>query len=286
MATPPFMASYKNKTAIVTGGASGIGRALAIEMSLYGVNVVIADLQFDEAYDVLKTIHALGGTGEAEFVDVRRLEDMQVLVKKTAEHYGSVDFMFNNAGIGIVGRASRYSMKHWKQILDVNLMGVINGIQAAYPLMREQGHGHIVNTSSVSGLFPAPVAVSSATTKHAIVGLSTSIRSEAAAFGVNVSVLCPGMVRTPLLKNGGKFGMMSSSVPKDVQLKTWEKMRPMDPHNFARKALKKIAANEPVIVIPSWWKWFHVLHTIFPGISYSLIRKFYDDFEEEITQYG
>lgn len=286
MAIPPSMTIFKDKTAIVTGGASGIGRALAIEMSLCGTNVVIADLQFDEADDVLKTIHALGGRGSVEFVDVRRPDDMEALVRKTAVRHGSVDFMFNNAGIGIGGRVSRYQMEHWKQILDVNLMGVIHGIQAAYPLMREQGHGHIVNTASIAGLFPAPIAVSYAMTKHAVVGLSTSLRPEAAAFGVRVSVLCPGVVRTPLLKNCGKFGTMITPVPKEIQLRTWERMGPMEPHDFARKALREIAANTPVIVIPSWWKWLHRLYTLFPGIGHAVVRKMYDDFEEGIREFG
>jgi len=286
MAIPPSMAIFKDKTAIVTGGASGIGRALAIEMSLYGTNVVIADLQFDAADDVLKTIHALGGRGSAEYIDVRRPDDMEDLVRKTAARHGAVDFMFNNAGIGIGGRVSRYQPEHWKQIVDVNLMGVIHGIQAVYPLMREQGHGHIVNTSSVAGLLPVPMAVSYAMTKHAVVGLSTSLRPEAAAFGVRISVLCPGVVRTPILKNGGRFGAMTSPVPREVQLRTWERMWPMEPHAFARKALREIAANKPVIVIPSWWKWLYRLNALFPGIGHAVVRKMYDDFEEGIRQFG
>lgn len=285
MATTAGMALFKDKTAIVTGGASGIGRALAIEMSLQGAHVVLADIQYDAADDVLKTIHALGGRGQVSFTDVRRFDDVEALVKKTAEQNGGVDFMINNAGIGIGGRVSRYTMDHWKNILDVNLMGVIHGIQAVYPLMREQGRGHIVNVASMAGLFPAPMAVSCSMTKHAVVGLSTSLRPEAAAFGVRVSVLCPGVVRTPILKNCGKFGTMITPIPMEVQLRTWERLHPMEPHDFARKALGEIAAGAPVIVIPSWWKWVHRLYTLCPSLGHYLVRKMYDDYEEGIQAF-
>ncbi len=282
----PALAAFKDKTAIVTGGASGIGRALAIEMSLLGCYVVLADREAEASEDVLKTIHALGGKGSAEILDVRQATDVDALVRKTAVQQGGIDFMFNNAGIGIGGRVSRYREEHWKDILDVNLMGVIHGIQAAYPLMREQGHGHIVNTASIAGLFPAPFAVSYAMTKHAVVGLSTSLRPEAAAFGIRVSVLCPGVVRTPILKNCGKHGRMITPVPMDVQLKTWEKMRPMEPHAFARKALNEIALGKPVIVIPGWWRWVQRLYVLFPGLGHAVVRKMYNDYENAIREAG
>lgn len=285
MGTPAAMAIFKDKTAIVTGGASGIGRALAIEMSLHGCNVVLADLQTDAAEDVLKTIHALGGKGSVEILDVTRFEDVETLVRKTVVRNGGIDFMFNNAGIGIGGRVSRHKTDDWKQIVDINLMGVIHGIQAVYPLMREQGHGHIVNTSSIAGLLPTPIAVSNAMTKHAVVGLSTSLRPEAASFGVRVNVLCPGVIRTPMLKNCGKYGKMLTPVPKEIQLRTWERLSPMEPHDFARKALIEIASDTPVIIIPSWWKWVIRLHALFPGLGHYFVRKMYNDFEEGMRSY-
>ena len=282
MAVPGGIALFKNKTAIVTGGASGIGRALAIEMSLHGCNVVLADLQADAAEDVLKTIHALGGKGSVEILDVTCFSAVEALVKKTAVQNGGLDFIFNNAGIGIGGRVSRHTMDHWKKIIDVNLMGVIHGIQAAYPLMREQGFGHIINTASIGGLMPTPHAVSYAMTKHAVVGLSTSLRPEAASFGVQVVTLCPGVVRTPLLKNCGKYGTMITPVPMDVQLRTWERMKPMEAHDFARRALGEIAAGKSIIVIPSWWKWLIRFHTMFPSLGHFVSRKIYDDHEHRI----
>ena len=107
--------------------------------------------------------------------------------------------MFNNAGIAIGGSAHDYGIQEWNQIIDVNLRGVVNGVQAAYCIMIKQGFGHIVNTASITGLMPTPGQVAYSMTKHAVVGLSLSLRAEAALLGIRVSVLCPGAIRTPIL---------------------------------------------------------------------------------------
>jgi NAD(P)-dependent dehydrogenase (short-subunit alcohol dehydrogenase family) len=122
-----------------------------------------------------------------------------------------------------------YQIQDWYQVFDVNLRGVANGVQAAYPVVLKQGFGHIVNTASMAGLMPSPLTVGYCATKHAVVGLSTSLRIEAAPFGVRVSVLCPGLIRTPVLENCGRFGKMLRPLPIEVQRKNWERLRPMEP---------------------------------------------------------
>jgi short-subunit dehydrogenase len=104
--------------------------------------------------------------------------------------------MLNNAGIALGGEVRDMDLEHWRRILDVNLWGVIHGTTAAYQVMVKQGFGHIVNTASLGGLIPEPMATAYATTKHAVVGLSTSLRAEAAELRVKVSVVCPGFVQT------------------------------------------------------------------------------------------
>src|SRR5439155_3591830 len=141
----------------------------------------------------------------------------------------------------------------WHKVFDVNLRGVVNGVQAAYPVMLRQGYGHIVNTASAAGLFPTPTVVSYCAAKHAVVGLSTALRVEAAAAGVRVSVLCPGAVRTPILEGGGKYGKVLQAVPPEVMKAHWERVRPMPADRFAAEALRAVARNRAVIVIPSRW---------------------------------
>lgn len=191
---------FEEATAIITGGASGIGRALAEELAKRGAEVVLADLQIELAEEAAREIRLAGGQATAWQLDVADFSAMEKLLRETVERTGRLDYIFNNAGIGIGGDVHRHSIEDWNRIIDVNLRGVINGVQGAYKIMRNQGFGHIVNTSSMAGLMPSPGVSSYATTKHAVVGLSKSLRAEAAPAGIRVSVLCPGVIRTPILE--------------------------------------------------------------------------------------
>ncbi|MGR6967371.1 SDR family NAD(P)-dependent oxidoreductase [Geodermatophilus sp. URMC 61] len=192
-----------SRVAIVTGGASGIGRALGTALVRRGDLVVLADVDGDAAAQVADQLRAAGpGTATAAAVDVRDADAVAALVTGTAERHGRLDLLFNNAGIGIGGPAEELALAHWDRTLDVNLRGVVHGVHAAYPLMVRQGHGHIVNTASLAGLLPSPGSAPYATTKWAVVGLSLSLRAEGAPRGVRVSVVCPGGVDTPILDKG------------------------------------------------------------------------------------
>ncbi len=171
---------FDGTTAIVNGGASGIGRALAEELAKRGSEVVLADLQIELAEKVASEIHAVGGKAQAVGIDVVDFSAMERLIQDTVKRTGRLDYVFNNAGIGIGGSVEHYGIEDWHQILDVNLRGVINGVHAAYKVMIVQGFGHIVNTASLAGLMPSPGQVAYATTKHGVVGLSKSLRAEAA----------------------------------------------------------------------------------------------------------
>ncbi len=191
------------RTAIVTGGASGIGRALGAALVRRGDRVVLADVDGGAASEVAEQLSAAGpGEATAATVDVRDADAVRVLVTGTADRDGRLDLLFNNAGLGIGGAAEELTPAHWDRTLDVNLRGVLHGVQAAYPLMLRQGHGHIVNTASLAGLLPMPGSTPYATTKWAVVGLSLTLRAEGAARGVRVSVVCPGGVDTPILDKG------------------------------------------------------------------------------------
>ena len=152
-------------------------------------------------------------------------------------------------------------------------MGVINGVQAVYKVMIAQGFGHIVNTASVAGLMPMPGMAAYSTTKHGVVGLSKSLRAEAAHFGIRVSVLCPGVIRTQILEGGGKFGRMLVDIPSETMNRMWESFNPMPPAEFAEKALDAIARNKAVIVVPSWWKRFWWINRLTPSFGLALAQK-------------
>ncbi len=247
---------FEGATAIITGGASGIGRALGEELANRGGEVVLADLQIELAEEVAARIRGAGGKAAALELDVTDFSAVERLVRETGERTGRLDYMFNNAGITFAGPISLHTIEDWNRIIDVNLRGVVNGVQAAYQMMLSQGFGHIVNTASYGGLVPNVMSPSYTTTKYAVVGLSRVLRAEAAAEGIRVSALCPGFVRTPMLE-GGKYGkdLMELSPEQERDLRdTFERFRPMSPDRFSRNVLDKVEKNKAIIVEPSWWK--------------------------------
>jgi NAD(P)-dependent dehydrogenase (short-subunit alcohol dehydrogenase family) len=272
---------FAEATAIVTGGASGIGRALAEELAKRGSEVILADLQVDLAEKVASEIHASGGKAKAVKIDVTDFLAMERLVQETVERTERLDYIFNNAGIAIGGPVHLYSIEDWNQTIDVNLRGVINGIQAAYRVMIAQGFGHIINTASMAGLLSGPGSVAYTTTKHAVVGLSKSLRAEASQTGVRVSVLCPGVIRTPILE-GGKYGKMLIDIPPEQVRQLWEKLKPMAPNLFAEKVLKSVAKNRAIIIVPSWWKKYWWINRLSPSLGIFLSQKRFQKVQKEL----
>ena len=272
---------FDGATAIVTGGASGIGRALAEELAKRGCEeVVLGDLQIELAEEVASEIRVSGGKAKAVKIDTTDFAAMEYLIQETVKRTGRLDYIFNNAGIVIGGYVNYYSIEDWNQIVDVNLRGVINGIQVAYPIMVKQGFGHIINTASMAGLMVGPGNVAYTTTKYAVVGLSKSLRAEAAQTGVRVSVLCPGVIRTPIL-DGGKYGKMLIEIPPDELQRMLEKLRPMSPNLFAKKVLHLVAKNKAIIIVPSWWKLFWWINRLSPSLGISLSQKRFQKMQKE-----
>lgn len=242
--------------AIVTGGASGIGRSLGAEMFEAGAHVVLADQDLPAATDAAAALRAelpgAGGSVAAVEVDVRDLDAVQRLVDDVVGAHGRLDYLFNNAGISMGGVSHEMDAAAWGRTIDVNLGGVVNGVLAAYPRMVDQGFGHIVNTASAAGLAPTVMALAYATTKHAVVGLSTTLRPEAAVHGVRVSALCPGAVDTPILDQEHPEDLP----PRPPSLTGREYMalvglKPMSPDEFARRAMRGVRRNRAVIVVPA-----------------------------------
>lgn len=258
-----------NRTAVVTGGASGIGRALAEELACVGVFVVVADRQVDLAKQVASGIRAQGGAAIATDLDVRDPDRFRTVVQTTVAEAGRLDYLFNNAGITVAGEMRDYDLDDWEDVFDVNLRGVCHGILAAYPLMIEQGFGHIVNTASLSGLTPALLQGSYTATKHAVVGLSRALRIEARRYGVNVSVLCPGLIRTPILR-GGRYGRGKSGVDRETFAIRIERLGAMEPSLLARRVLRAVERNRAIIIEPRSARILWYLDRLSPWLSEKL----------------
>ena len=193
------MAELEGKVAVVTGAASGIGRALAERFLRQGMKVVLADIE--EAPLALTRDALAKGGGEVIAVrtDVSRGEEVEALAERTFEAFGTAHVVCNNAGVGVGGAAWQIEPADWSWILGVNLWGVVHGIRAFVPRMIEQEEGHVVNTASIAGLVSAPGMSAYSATKQAVVAVSECLHHDlAVATGgkVRVSVLCPGWVKT------------------------------------------------------------------------------------------
>jgi len=273
---------FDKATTIVTGGASGIGRALGEELAICGCEVILVDRQIELAEKVASEIRCSGGKATAVEIDVTDFPAMERLVQETVRRTGRLDYIFNNAGIVIVGTADLYNIEDWNQIINVNLRGVVNGIQAAYKVMITQGFGHIVNTASMAGLMVGSGNTAYTTTKHAVVGLSTSLRVEAEQMGVRVSVICPGAVRTPILIGGGRYGKMLVDIPSEKMDRLWEKLKPMPPNLFAKTVLKSVAKNKAIIIVPPWWRVFWWINRLSPSLGMHLSKRQFQKIQKEL----
>ena len=257
--------SVSGKIAFVTGGASGIGAALTAKLVDGGAEVWIADRQIGAAQELAQRLNSGGAKAHAIELDVRSYPSFERAVAEAVQQSGRIDYLFNNAGIAVGGEIDSYTLDDWNDVFDVNLHGVVHGIQAVYPIMIRQHSGHIVNTASMAGLVATPAQGSYTASKHAVVALSKVLRVEAERHGVQVSVFCPGAIRTPILA-GGKYGRFNG-ISDEQLLKFWEPFRPMAPEKFAQRALRAVLRGDAIIVVPAWWKAFWYLERLSPALA-------------------
>lgn len=205
------MKNFKKKVAVVTGGASGIGFALAKKALLEGMKVVIADIEQETLQQAADALDA-GDNLLTVVTDVSSASSMEALARQTQETFGAVHLLFNNAGVGGGGAIWEQSESDWDWVLGVNLRGIISGIRIFTPLMIAQREGHIINTASIAGLVAAEGTSTYGVSKHGVVALSEILFGDLrkANSPVGVSVLCPSYVNTNIYKfERNKPGMES-----------------------------------------------------------------------------
>lgn len=260
------MTGFRDSVAVITGGAGGIGRALGEQLAVAGARVVLADRDGDRARAVAEALSATGERVEGAALDVADAEAFRSLARQVIDRHGAIDWLFNNAGIGITGEVRDMAEADWNRIIDVNLKGVVHGILAVYPHMVERGRGHIANVACVAGLVPFPLTAAYCATKHAVVGLSASLRAEARELGVGVSVICPGTVAT-----GMYDAIEYIQVDKDAVLKSIRRLM-VPPERCARQILRGVEKNRAVITVNFhtrlvWW-----LYRLSPRLFFALTR--------------
>ncbi|HAK62866.1 MAG TPA: short-chain dehydrogenase [Alphaproteobacteria bacterium] len=244
------MKDVKGKVAFVTGAASGMGLGMARAFAAAGMKVMIGDIEAEPAQRAVDELKGKGLQAACVKVDVTSLEAMQEAARKTVDTFGKVHVLCNNAGVGCGGRSETAKMRNWHWVVDVNLWGVVHGLQAFVPLIQSHGEGgHVVSTASVAGMISIPGTGPYNATKYAVVGIMETMMAEQKDANLGVSVLCPGLVATNLGTSArnrqDQYGGAAKPNPKDAIAGSLADG--LDPDIVGRLVLEAIEANQPYI---------------------------------------
>jgi NAD(P)-dependent dehydrogenase (short-subunit alcohol dehydrogenase family) len=263
---------FSGKVAIVTGAGSGIGKGLAEELARRGAHVVISDINAERIARVAEGIVRAKGSVTASALDVSDYDAVKKIIDETVATHGRIDYIFNNAGIGIGGPAKDFSIDDWRKVIDINLYGVVYGSSVAYPIMMKQGFGHIVNTASIEGLVPIPSTASYAASKYGVVGLSNALRIEGADYGVKVSAVCPAYIKTAIFRDSKMINVDREKAL--AQLPDWIGITPEE---CANVILRGVERNKAFIVVTLLAKILWALHRISPGFVLWMMKMAWRD---------
>ena len=198
------MKRFKGKRIVITGAASGLGRATALRFAKAGWSVCIADIHLERATEVAREVEQAGGKSLVFECNISKVEDFEALARHIEAEWGGLDILVNNAGISSAGSLQESSYEEWQRLLDINLMGVVRGCKVFTPLLAKQGLGHIVNVASFAGIASAPGMVTYNVAKAGVISLSESLRHEMSADNIGISVVCPAFFPTNLMESMNK----------------------------------------------------------------------------------
>lgn len=243
------MKDLNDKLAVVTGASSGIGQAIATELVSHGAAAVLVGTNLQRLNESRKLCEDIGGTAHIHQADVSNLEQMQAMATTIVNEIGVPDILVNNAGVVMSGLIHEVEPEDWERLIGINVMGVVYGCRYFLPAMLERGEGgHIVNVASAAGLIGQPGMSTYCATKHAVVGLSASIRYELAGKGIGVTTLCPGYVQTPILNNLKLVGKLKSSKVRD-KVASDMKRNKLTAADVAQRTIRAIRNNEAFVTI-------------------------------------
>lgn len=248
--------------AVVTGGGSGLGRALARELARRGAAVMVSDLRGDAARAVASEIAGEGGVAHAVVCDVARAGDVELLAAEARRLLGDVDLLVNNAGIGAGGAIGAVSLDDWRRTIEVNLWGVVHGCHFFVPAMRARKRGHVLNVASAAAFGSAPGMAPYNATKAAVVALSETLAAEAAADGIGVTVLCPGFFRTNILADS--VGSLDEGQRRMVEAEMARSK--YDADGIARLALAAVERGKLHAVPHAQMRWLWRAKRLAPGV--------------------
>ena len=271
------MIIIKGKKCLITGAASGIGKATAILFAKEGAQLFLTDIHQDTLEETVSEIETQGGiVSKYKAFDIRDFQEVKAFSDEIHQDYGAMDIIMNIAGIAIWGAVDKMKHEEWKKVIDVNLMGPIHVIESFVPEMIKQRNGHIVNVSSAAGLFPLPWHGAYSASKYGLRGLSDVLRYDLKKYHIRTHLVCPGAVDTGLVKTIQISGL-EISPEKFQKLKNQFAKYAVSPEQAAQAILKGIQDNDYLIFTSSdirWGLWGSRLFS--PG--YNLVMQKLNDF--------
>jgi NAD(P)-dependent dehydrogenase (short-subunit alcohol dehydrogenase family) len=252
---------------VITGGGSGLGRALALVYAADGWRVALLDRDEQRARDVAAEVDAAGGKGLAVGCNVSDPDSVRAAAGIVRRAWKGLDVLVNNAGIAGSGTVVETPLRDWRRILDVNLLGVVVVCQAFLPSMMRAGAGHVVNIASAAGLVSPPGVAAYNASKAAVISLSESLRAELAESGIGVSVVCPSFFRTNLLDD-----FHGSEASRQVALRLMDKS-PLSAKDVARQIHRAVRRKEFMVVPHAETRRILMLKRVSPELFYAAVRK-------------
>ena len=242
------------KTALVTGGASGIGKATALAFARRGANLILCDVNQAGLAETEQQIRAMGRDVLAQRVDVANRDEMRNFADTVHARVDAIDILMNNAGVALGAGMLDTTVEDWDWIVGINLWGVIHGCHYFVPAMVKRGRGgHVINVSSTAGYVAGEALLAYSTTKFAVLGLSEALRDELSRHGIGVTAVCPGVINTPITQSARMRGVQATPAIRDGMIEAFRR-RNYPPERVADNILRAVQRNRAVAPIsPEAW---------------------------------
>ncbi|HEY7220216.1 MAG TPA: SDR family oxidoreductase [Candidatus Binatia bacterium] len=253
------MKQLRGKKALVTGAASGIGRAIALELASQGADLYLIDVDEKGLARVASEAKTRGVEVIQRRCDLRVVQQIQETLSHVLDSWGGCDILINNAGILLYGATDQTTDDQWAQLSAVNLQAPVFFIRALLPVLLRRPEAHILNVCSIYGLVPKRRLAAYEMAKFALVGLSQSLRLEYGPRGLGITALCPGLVKTNLVTAASEQNRLGGRLNLDAKLA-------VSPEVVARRAIKAIQRNEGLVVVTAYAKALWFLHRCFPRL--------------------
>ena len=252
----PGIKDFKDKVVVITGAASGIGKATAKAFAQKGSDLVIADNNAQRLEETAGEIKATGARVLARQVDVSDRNQVESFAKFVISERGHVDILINNAGVGVGGPLLDTNIEDFEWIFSINYWGVLYGLKYFLPHMVARKYGHVVNTASGAGLCSIPAMSAYCSTKFAVVGLSETLRSEVRRFGIGVSTICPGVINTNIIAQS-RMHLQEGSRATHSRLIDFYRRFGWPPERVAKAIMSAVRHNRSIVPVgpEAWAQW-------------------------------